>query len=48
MCKPKMRALSYIGAEKFKFPPKPYIQTDRQMDKQINIHTDGRTLAFIE
>ncbi len=31
-----MRALSYIGAEKITFPPKPDIQTD------------GETLAFIE
>ncbi len=35
-----MRALSYIGAEKITFPPKPDGQTDRQ--------ADGRTLAFIE
>ena len=35
MCTQKMRALSYIGAEKITFPPKPDIQTD--------IHTDGRT-----
>ena len=40
MCAQKMRALSYIGAEKITFPPKPDIQTD--------IQTDGRTLAFIE
>ncbi len=32
----KMRALSYIEAEKNMFPPKP------------DIHTDGWTLAFIE
>ena len=31
----KMKALSYIGAEKSRFPPKLDIQTD--------IHTDGRT-----
>ena len=36
----KMRALSYIGAEKITFPPKP--------DRQTDIHTNGRTLAFIE
>ena len=35
MCKQKMRALSYIGAEKITFPPKP--------DRQTYIHTDGRT-----
>ena len=40
----KMRALSYIGAEKFTFPPKPDIQTDIQ----TNIQTDGQTLAIIE
>ena len=34
----KMRALSYIGAEKITFPPKPDGQTDR--------HTDGRTLVL--
>ncbi len=34
-----MRALSYIGAEKITFPPKPDIHTDRQTD----IHTDRRT-----
>ena len=28
MCTQKMRALSYIGAEKITFPPKPDIQTD--------------------
>ncbi len=39
MCTQKMRALSNIGAEKITFPPRPDIQTD--------IHTDGRTLAFI-
>ncbi len=36
MCTQKMRALSYIEAEKITFPPKP------------DIHTDGRTLAFTE
>ncbi len=35
MCIQKMRALSYIWAEKITFPPQPDIQTD--------IHTDGRT-----
>ena len=44
MCTQKMRALSYIGAEKITFPPKP----DRQTYRQTYIHTDGRTLAFIE
>ncbi len=32
-----MRALSYKGAEKITFPPKPDIQTDRQ----TYIQTDG-------
>ena len=32
----KMRALSYIGAEKFTFPPKP--------DGQTNRHTDGHSI----
>ncbi len=40
----KIGALSYIGAEKITFPPKPDIQTDRHTD----IHTDERILAFIE
>ncbi len=35
MCTQKMRALSYLGAEKITFPPKPERQTD--------IHTDRRT-----
>ena len=39
MCTQKMRALSYIGAEKITFPPKPDIQTDRQK----YIHKDGQT-----
>ncbi len=39
MCTEKMRALSYIGAEKITFPPKPATQTDRHTD----IHTDRRT-----
>ncbi len=34
MCTQKMRALSYIGAEKITFPPKPDIQTEY-------IQTDG-------
>ncbi len=38
MCTQKMRALSYIGAEKMTFPPKPDGQTDRQTDRQ----TDGQ------
>ncbi len=33
-----MRALSYIGAEKITFPPKP----DRHRDRQTYIQTDGR------
>ena len=32
MCTQKMRALSYIGAEKIKFPPKPDRQTYRLTD----------------
>ena len=40
MCTQKMRALSYIGAEKITFPPKP--------DRHTDIHTDGPTFAFIE
>ncbi len=38
MCTQKMRALSYVGAEKITFPPKPDIQTDRQ----TYIHTYRR------
>ena len=34
MCTQKMRSLSYIGAEKITFPPKP---------AKTFIHTDGRT-----
>ena len=41
MCKQKMRALSYIGAEKITFPPKP----DRQTDIQTYIQTDRQTDA---
>ncbi len=36
MCTQKMRALSYIGAEKITFPPKPDIHTDRRTD--INVY----------
>ncbi len=39
MCTQKMRALSYIGAEKITFLPKPDIHTDRQR----YIHTYRRT-----
>ncbi len=35
MCTQKMRALSYIGAEKITFPPKPYIHTDRRTDISV-------------
>ena len=43
MCTQKMRALSYIGAEKITYPPKPdrqtyrhkYIQTDRRTDIRV-------------
>ncbi len=47
MCIQKMRAQSYIGAEKIKFPPKPDIQTDiqtcRHKDMQTYRHTYRRT-----
>ena len=36
MCTQKMRALSYIGAEKITFPPKP----DRQSDIRTYRRTD--------
>ncbi len=39
MCTQKMRALSYIGAEKITFPPKP----DRQTVRHTDIHTYRRT-----
>ena len=35
MCKQKMRALSYIGAEKITFPPKPDIHTDGRRDISV-------------
>ncbi len=37
MCTQKMRALSYIGAEKITFPSKPDIQTDRHTDRRTDI-----------
>ncbi len=37
MCTPKMRALSYIGAEKITFPPKPDRQTYRQTYRRTDI-----------
>ena len=37
MCTQKMRALSYIGAVKITFPPKPDIQTDRHTYKRTDI-----------
>ncbi len=37
MCTQKMRALSYIGAKKITFPPKPDIHTDRQTYKRTDI-----------
>ena len=37
MCTQKMRALSYIGAEKIIFPPKPDIQTDIHTYRRTNI-----------
>ena len=39
MCTQKMRALSYIGAEKITFPPKP----DRHTDRHTYRHTYRRT-----
>ena len=41
MCTEKMRALSYIGAEKLTFSPKPDIHADRHTYRQI--HTDRKT-----
>ncbi len=35
MCTQKMRALSYIRAEKITFPPKPDIHTYRQTDISV-------------
>ncbi len=35
MCTQKMRALSYIGAEKITFPPKPDIHTDGWTDISV-------------
>ncbi len=35
MCTQKMRALSYIVAEKITFPPKPDGQTDRRTDIRV-------------
>ncbi len=40
MCTQKMRALSYIGAEKIMFPPKPDRHTDRHTDRQTYRRTD--------
>ncbi len=37
MCKQKMRALSYIEAEKITFSPKPDIQTDRHTYRRTDI-----------
>ena len=37
MCTPKMRALSYIGAEKITFPPKPDRQTAIQTYRRTDI-----------
>ena len=37
MCTQKMRALSYIGAEKITFPPKPDIQIDRHTYRRTDI-----------
>ncbi len=35
MCTQKMRALSYIEAEKIRFPPKPDGQTFRRTDISV-------------
>ena len=40
MCTQKMRALSYIGAEKITFPPKPDRPTDRPTDRHTYRRTD--------
>ncbi len=40
MCTQKMRAQSYIGAEKITFPPKPGGHTDIQIDIQTVRRTD--------
>ncbi len=40
MCTQKMRALSYIGAEKIPFPPKPDIQAERHTDRHTYRRTD--------
>ena len=37
MCTQKMRALTYIGAKKITFPPRPDIHTDRHTDRQTDI-----------
>ncbi len=37
MCTQKMRSLSYMGAEKITFPPKPDIQTDRHTYRRTDI-----------
>ncbi len=37
MCTQKMRALSYIGAEKNTFPAKPDGQTDIETDRRTDI-----------
>ena len=37
MCTQKMRALSYIGADKITFPPKPDTQTDRHTYRRTDI-----------
>ncbi len=43
MCTSKVRALSYIGAEKITFPPKPDRQTYRHTYRQTCRHTYRRT-----
>ena len=41
MCSQKIRALSYLGAEKITFPPKPNGQTDRNTDGRTDISIYG-------
>ena len=46
MCTQKMRALSYIGAGKITFPPKPDIQTDSR-HTYIHLHTVDYIHTFV-
>ena len=48
MCTQKMRALSYIGAEKITFPPKPDGQTDIQTgSKDVNMNDFKQPLVVL-